>query len=76
MALYYYLLFLFLLSKYADFLLWLSELSVSTNRKSIEKLANPVHIYIVIGKQTVLIVLADGQHKLLPYNTADPSQSC
>lgn len=76
MALYYYLLFLLLLSKDADFLWWLSELSVSTNRKAIEKLANTVHIYIVIGKQIVVIVLTDRQHKLLPYNTTDPSQSC
>lgn len=63
-----------LLSKDADFLVWLCGLSVSTNRKAFEKLANQVHIYTLIGKQTALIVLTDGQHKLLPYNTADQSQ--
>lgn len=61
--------------KDADFPVWLCELLVSTNRKAFERLANQVHIYTLIGKQIALIVLTDGQNKLLPDNTADKSQS-
>lgn len=71
---------LLLLSKDADFLVYLGELLASANRKAIEKLVNLVYVSTLISKRMALKVLINRQHELVlsaaDCNAVDQSRQC